>query len=82
MKIEEHAHEVMAYVADLRRDFSRFSDDFEKIGTHIGHAQSKHHEAGKRLDKFGTKLERAVEEQEELDGEAVLELPGIAADAA
>src|SRR5580765_5866279 len=24
MKIEEHAHEVMAYVADLRRDFDRF----------------------------------------------------------
>src|SRR5881398_1724170 len=82
MQIEEHAHEVMAYVADLQRDFDRFADDFDKIGTHLGHAQSKHHEAGKRLDKFETKLERAVEEQEELEGEPVLELPGVAADAA
>ena len=82
MQIEEHAHEVMAYVADLRRDFDRFADDFDKVGTHLGHAQSKYHEAGKRLDKFGTKLERAVEEQEELEGETVLELPGVAADAA
>jgi DNA recombination protein RmuC len=82
MQIEEHAHEVMAYVADLRRDFDRFADDFDKVGTHIGHAQSKYHEAGKRLDKFGTKLERAVEEQRELDGETVLELPGVSADAA
>jgi DNA recombination protein RmuC len=53
MQIEEHAHEVMAYVAELQRDFDRFADDFEKIGTHLGHAQSKYHEAGKRLDKFG-----------------------------
>jgi len=82
MQIEEHAHEVMAYVADLQRDFDRFADDFDKIGTHLGHAQSKYHEAGKRLDKFETKLERAAEEREELEGETVLELPGLSADAA
>src|SRR5437588_1867550 len=82
MQIEQHAHEVMAYVAELQRDFDRFADDFDKVGTHIGHAQSKHHEAGKRLDRLETKLERAVEEQEELEGETVLELPGVSADAA
>src|SRR5438034_3977951 len=82
MQIEEHAHEVMAYVAELQRDFERFADDFDKVGTHIGHAQSKYHEAGKRLDRFETKLERAVEEQGELEGETVLELPGVSADAA
>ena len=82
MQIEEHAHEVMGYVAELQRDFERFADDFDKVGTHIGHAQSKYHEAGKRLDRFETKLERAVEEREELEGETVLELPGVSADAA
>ena len=82
MQIEQHAHEVMGYVADLQRDFERFTDDFDKIGTHLGHAQSKYHDAGKRLDRFETKLERAVEEQEELEAQTVLELPGVAADAA
>jgi DNA recombination protein RmuC len=82
MQIEQHAHEVMAYVADLQRDFGRFTDDFDKIGTHIGHAQSKYHEAGKRLDRFETKLERAVEERGDLEGDTVLELPGVSADAA
>jgi DNA recombination protein RmuC len=82
MQIEQHAHEVMGYVADLQRDFDRFGEDFDKIGTHLGHAQSKYHEAGKRLDRFETKLERAIEEQEELEGETVLELPGVSADAA
>jgi len=82
MQIEQNAHEVMAYVAELQRDFDRFSDDFDKVGTHIGHAQSKYHEASKRLDRFETKLERAVEEQGELESETVLELPGVSADAA
>jgi DNA recombination protein RmuC len=82
MQIEQHAHEVMAYVAELQRDFDRFADDFDKVGTHIGHAQSKYHEAAKRLDRFETKLERAVEEQHELEGETVLELPGVSIDAA
>ena len=83
MQIEQHAHEVMAYVAELQRDFDRFADDFDKVGTHIGHAQSKYHEASKRLDRFETKLERAVEEQGELvESDTVLELPGVSADAA
>jgi len=82
MQIEQHAHEVMAYVAELQREFDRFNGDFEKLGTHLGHAQSKYHEAAKRLDRFETKLERAAEERDELDANDVLELPGIAADAA
>jgi DNA recombination protein RmuC len=82
MQIEQHAHEVMAYVADLQRNFDRFGDDFDKIGTHLGHAQSKYHEAGKRLDRLEAKLERAAEEHDELEAEEVLELPGLSADAA
>jgi DNA recombination protein RmuC len=82
MQIEQNAHEVMAYVADLQRDFGRFTDDFEKIGTHIGHAQSKYHEAGKRLDRLETKLERAAEEQGEIDEpDTLLELPSVSVDA-
>src|SRR5205809_2795196 len=80
MQIEEHAHEVMAYVAELQRDFDRFTDDFDKIGTHLEHAQSKYHAAGKRLDRFETKLERAVEERAEValeESESVLELPTV-----
>ncbi|HXY84647.1 MAG TPA: DNA recombination protein RmuC [Gaiellaceae bacterium] len=77
MQIEQHADEVMAYVADLRRDFERFADDFDKVGTHIGHAQSKYHEAVKRLDRFETKLERAVDETHEVESNTVLELPGV-----
>jgi DNA recombination protein RmuC len=83
MQIEQHAHEVMAYVADLQRDFDRFTDDFDKVGTHLGHAQSKYHEAGKRLDRLETKLERAAEERGEIEeADTLLELPSVSVDAA
>jgi DNA recombination protein RmuC len=59
MQIEEHAQEVMGYVAELGSDFARFKEDFDLVGTHLGRAQSKFADADKRLDKFELKLERA-----------------------
>jgi DNA recombination protein RmuC len=63
MQIEQRAHEVMAYVAQLEQDFGRFHDDFDLIGKHLGHAQSKYSDAERRLDRFETKLERAAESE-------------------
>jgi DNA recombination protein RmuC len=83
MQIEEHAHEVMGYVADLQHDFDKFAEDFDLIGTHLGRAQSKFTDADKRLDKLSVKLEQASEDVDELeDGDTVLELPSAAANAA
>lgn len=82
LQIEERAQEVMAYCGQLQRDFASFRDDFEVVGKHLGNAQTKFAAAERRLDRFETKLESAVEEQGELEGETVLELPGVSADAA
>ncbi len=73
LQIEQHAHEVMAYVAQLGNDFDRFKADFDVVGKHIGNAQSKYSEAERRLDRFEAKLERASD-QEELQTEP-LDLP-------
>jgi DNA recombination protein RmuC len=81
LQIEQHAQEVMAYCAQLQKDFGRFREDFELVGTHLGRAASKFGEAEKRLDKFETRLERATDSQEIEAGEVVAELPR-AADAA
>jgi DNA recombination protein RmuC len=67
MEFEQNAHEVMSYLADLRKDLSRFRDDFETVGKHLGNAQARYLDAGKRLDRFDVKLERASEH--ELAGE-------------
>jgi DNA recombination protein RmuC len=82
LQIEEHAREVMAYVADLNRDFTRFKTDFDLVGKHLGNAQTKYGESERRLSRFETKLERAVEsELPETTSVDLAELPR-AADAA
>lgn len=76
LQIEQHAQEVMTYVADLNRDFDRFKADFELVGKHLGNAHTKFGDADKRLSRFETKLERAAE-SELVAGptETVAELP-------
>jgi DNA recombination protein RmuC len=83
LQIEQHAHEVMAYCAQLQKDFGRFKEDFDLVGKHLGNAQNKFGDAEKRLDRFETKLDQAVDsrELEQAGGEVVAELPR-AADAA
>jgi DNA recombination protein RmuC len=61
LQIEQTAHEVMAYCAALQKDFGKFREDFELVGTHLSRAQSKYAESDKRLDRFETKLERAAD---------------------
>ena len=78
LRIEQHAREVMAYCAQLGKEFGRFKEDFELVGTHLGRAQSKYSESEKRLGRFETKLERASEsEPAELraQADALTELP-------
>jgi DNA recombination protein RmuC len=81
LQIEQHAQEVMAYCAQLQRDFGRFKEDFELVGTHVGRAQSKYAEAEKRLDRFEGKLEQASE-RDALDTEPAADALPRALDAA
>jgi DNA recombination protein RmuC len=81
LQIEEHAREVMTYVADLNRDLARFRADFDVVGKHLGNAQTKFAESERRLSRFETKLERAAESEPEAEPVELAELPR-AADAA
>jgi DNA recombination protein RmuC len=74
LQIEQHAYEVMAYCAALQKDFGRFKEDFDLVGTHLGRAQSKFAEADRRLDRFDAKLSEAADRQVEGGGETI-ELP-------
>lgn len=65
LQIEQHAHEVMAYCAQLQNDFARFRDDFDVLGKHLGNAGGKYAEAEKRLDRFEGKLGRATERDDQ-----------------
>src|SRR3954463_3824792 len=74
LQIEQHAHEVMAYCAQLQTEFGKFKEDFELVGTHLDRAQKKFFESEKHLGKFETKLEQAAESPAELSA-AAQELP-------
>ena len=63
MQIEQHAREVMEYVAELDKDFVAFRDDFLVVGKHLANAQGRYVDAQRRLDRFDAKLERAVEHE-------------------
>jgi len=56
MKIEESAKEILQYLGRLEGDFARFKEEFNKLGSHLGHAQASFQNAEKRLDQFGQKL--------------------------
>jgi len=75
LQIEQHAQEVMAYCGQLGQDFERFRSDFEVVGKHIQNAQSKYGEADRRLDRVGTRLERAADWQDAVEPAEAHELP-------
>ena len=66
MKIEERAKEIIQYLSRLEGDFSRFREEFNLAGKHLGHAQSSYQGAEKRLDQFGQKLLAADAEKKGL----------------
>ncbi|HET9324419.1 MAG TPA: DNA recombination protein RmuC [Gaiellaceae bacterium] len=72
LQIERHAQDVMAFCAQIGKDFERFRGDFEVVGKHIANAQTKYGEADRRLERLGTSLERATEwEPAEVEAGAV-----------
>jgi DNA recombination protein RmuC len=66
MRIEERAKEIIQYLSRLEGDFSRFKEEFNVLGKHLGHAQSSFQSAEKRLDQFGQKLLQADAEKKSL----------------
>ena len=73
MQVERHAQEVMAYCAQLDRDFERFRGDFEIVGKHLGNAHTKYLEADRRLERLETSVERAAGWERAVDEGATVE---------
>ncbi len=56
MKVEDRARDIIQYLSRLQGDFSKFRDEFNLLGKHLGHAQSGYQNADRRLDQFAQKL--------------------------
>ena len=58
MKIEKSAQTIFQSLSRLQGDLTRFTTNFQVIGTHLGNAKTKFDEAERRLEKFTDKLEQ------------------------
>lgn len=61
LHFEKAAGEILAYVSRLQSDLDNFQHDYEVMGEHIRHAANKYDEAGRKLARFGDKLQLAGE---------------------
>jgi DNA recombination protein RmuC len=57
-KIEENARHLLAGMTGLKKQFESFSDVYEKLGTHLRHAQQCYEEADSRLTRARNSLEQ------------------------
>lgn len=64
MKIEQQAKEILATLAQVRKDFGSFSKDFVVIGSHLTNAKNKYEDSARRLDKFAGRLDQIETGQE------------------
>ena len=57
MQIEENAKRLAANLTGMRKQMDTFSDQFERLGTHLKNAQGCYIEADKRFDKASNTLD-------------------------
>jgi DNA recombination protein RmuC len=56
LQIEENARRLLTDLDGLQRQLEIFSDVFEKVGTHVRHAQQSYEDAESRLDRARSSL--------------------------
>lgn len=56
LQVQEDVKEFMARLAQVKREFDRFRLEFDKLGTHLGHAKNKYDELDKWADKLHNRL--------------------------
>ena len=60
-KIEENARHLLANMAGLSKQFDSFAEVYEKLGTHLRHAQQNYEEADSRLSRARNSLEQMTQ---------------------
>jgi len=61
LHIESTAREILGHLERLQGDLQDFQEDYDTLGTHIGHASRKYDEAARKLTRLDDKLRLAGE---------------------
>ncbi|MGH9640071.1 MAG: DNA recombination protein RmuC, partial [Bryobacteraceae bacterium] len=57
-KIEENARHLLANLGGLKKQLDSFGDVYEKLGTHLRHAQQSYEDADSRLGRARNSVEQ------------------------
>jgi DNA recombination protein RmuC len=57
-KIEENARHILAGLAGMKKQLETFTDVYEKLGTHLRHAQQSYEDADGKLNRARNSLEQ------------------------
>jgi DNA recombination protein RmuC len=57
-KLEENVRHLQANLAGLKKQFESFAEVYEKLGTHLRHAQQNYEDADSRLNRARNSLEQ------------------------
>ena len=68
MQVEESVTEIIELLSRISFEFETFKEDFRVLGKHIGSAKTKFDDSEKRLERFGDKLNLAVNSHRVEDG--------------
>ncbi|MFZ0582461.1 MAG: DNA recombination protein RmuC [Candidatus Acidiferrales bacterium] len=60
-KIEENTRHLLAGMAGLKKQFETFADVYDKLGTHLRHAQQSYEDADSRLGRARNSLEQMAQ---------------------
>jgi DNA recombination protein RmuC len=60
-KIEENTRHLLAGMAGLKKQFEAFADVYDKLGTHLRHAQQSYEDADSRLGRARNLLEQMAQ---------------------
>ena len=61
LHIEKTARGILGHLGRLQGDLRGFEEDYDTLGTHIGHASRKYEEAARKLSRLDDKLRLAGE---------------------
>jgi DNA recombination protein RmuC len=61
LELQESAQEIQARLADLGRHWDRLEEPFNKLGTHLSHAQKQYEESTKAFERFAGRLSGVAE---------------------
>lgn len=66
MQVEENAKAILKNLSALSQEISRFSEDFDTLGSHLSNASRKYDESQKRLERFCDRL-KYIQETKQIE---------------